>query len=174
MLVPTKFSLLWYPRYYNQVDCNLGWSTYPSTITRPNETESEEVPLDIYKLCGFAFVLTSKIIMFLILTRSSSVMATLRLIIAATRDALQRNYFLWATCLLAYLLLVRIFRYQRAERISSAFGHGKRPLSSMTTEEAHNIMAQLQELEFPRAFNKARKIALLKVSLHYRSCMNVS
>ncbi|PVH81288.1 hypothetical protein DL98DRAFT_490331 [Cadophora sp. DSE1049] len=32
----------------------------------------------------------------------------------------------------------------------------------MTTEEAHRIMTQLQELEFPYAFHKARKIALLK------------
>jgi hypothetical protein len=35
----------------------------------------------------------------------------------------------------------------------------------MTTEEAHSIMTQLQQLEFPYAFNKARKIALLKVCL---------
>lgn len=33
----------------------------------------------------------------------------------------------------------------------------------MTTKEAHDIIAQLQLLEFPYAFNKARKIALLKV-----------
>ncbi|PQE21362.1 dephospho- kinase protein [Rutstroemia sp. NJR-2017a BBW] len=89
-------------------------------------------------------------------------MASFRLTIAATLYALRRSYFLLATCLLAYLLLVRICRYQRAEQISSVFGHGKRPLSSMTTEEAHNIMTQLQELEFPNAFHKARKIALLK------------
>ncbi|ODM19405.1 hypothetical protein SI65_04389 [Aspergillus cristatus] len=32
----------------------------------------------------------------------------------------------------------------------------------MTVKEAHGIMAQLQELEFPYAFAKARQIALLK------------
>jgi hypothetical protein len=66
--------------------------------------------------------------------------------------------------LLAYMLLVRSLRYQRARKIQSPFGPGKRPLGSMTTEEAHDIMAQLQELEFPYAMNKARRIALLKVS----------
>jgi hypothetical protein len=35
----------------------------------------------------------------------------------------------------------------------------------MTTKEAYDIMTQLQELEFPYAFNKARVIALLKVRL---------
>jgi hypothetical protein len=33
----------------------------------------------------------------------------------------------------------------------------------MTVTEAHAIMAQLQELEFPYAFAKARRMALLKV-----------
>ncbi|KAK0707075.1 hypothetical protein B0T26DRAFT_656598 [Lasiosphaeria miniovina] len=63
---------------------------------------------------------------------------------------------------LAYLLLVRSMRHQRASSIGAAFAHGKRPLSSMTTDEAYDIMAQLQELEFPYAMNKARRIALLK------------
>ena len=93
--------------------------------------------------------------------------------VAVTLIALWRSHFTLATCLLAYLIMVRILRYQRAERISSGFGHGKRLLSSMTTEEAHDIMTQLQELEFPNAFHKARKIALLKVSLSHQSCMYV-
>ncbi len=105
---------------------------------------------------------------------ASFVMSSSRLAIAATLDSLWRSYLPLVTCLLAYLLLVRTFRYQRAEQISSAFGHGKRLLSSMATEEAHDIMTQLQELEFPRAFNKARKIALLKVRLHSQYCTYVS
>ncbi|PYH47650.1 uncharacterized protein BP01DRAFT_380853 [Aspergillus saccharolyticus JOP 1030-1] len=32
----------------------------------------------------------------------------------------------------------------------------------MTRQEAHAIIGQLQEQEFPHAFNKARKIALIK------------
>ena len=68
---------------------------------------------------------------------------------------------------MGYLLLVRFLRYKRAERINSDFSTGKRPLSSMTTEEAHDIMTQLQQLEFPYAFNKARMIALLKVCLTF-------
>lgn len=74
---------------------------------------------------------------------------------------------LWPTLaipiLLGYFLLVRLFRYRRADFISSVFGPGKRPLSSMTTQEAFSIMQQLQQLEFPHAMNKARTIALLKV-----------
>ncbi len=74
---------------------------------------------------------------------------------------------LWPTLaipiLLGYFLLVRLFRYRRADLISSVFGPGKRPLSSMTTQEAFSIMQQLQQLEFPHAMNKARTIALLKV-----------
>ncbi|KAF5542817.1 hypothetical protein FPHYL_11441 [Fusarium phyllophilum] len=37
-----------------------------------------------------------------------------------------------------------------------------RPLSSMSALEAHNIMMQLQELEFPHTFRNARTISLLK------------
>lgn len=101
-------------------------------------------------------------------------MSSSRLAIAATLDSLWTSYLPLAICLLVYLLLVRIFRYQRAEQINSEFGHGKRPLSSMATQEAHDIMTQLQELEFPHAFNKARKIALLKVRLHSRYYMYVT
>lgn len=68
----------------------------------------------------------------------------------------------------AYIILVRVLRYRRMEAIAEPFVQGKRPLSSMSTKEAHDIIAQLQELEFPTAFNKARKIALLKV------CKNIN
>lgn len=61
-----------------------------------------------------------------------------------------------------YLGLVRFMRHKRSEAISSSFGKD-RPLSTMTTAEAHRIMTNLQELEFPYAFKKARTVALLKV-----------
>jgi hypothetical protein len=64
---------------------------------------------------------------------------------------------------LIYLALVRWLRYKRRDRITSLFANGKRPLSSMTTQEAFEIMVQLQALEFPYAMNKARSVALLKV-----------
>ena len=67
------------------------------------------------------------------------------------------------TAFMGYMILVRILRYKRMVHISAAFVHGGRELSSMTTDEAHEIISQLQELEFPYAFGKARKIALLKV-----------
>ncbi|RYP11826.1 hypothetical protein DL767_011441 [Monosporascus sp. MG133] len=62
----------------------------------------------------------------------------------------------------AYFGLVRSLRYKRANKIASAFTNGRRQLSSMTTQEAFDILTQLQSLEFPYAINKARSIALLK------------
>lgn len=62
-----------------------------------------------------------------------------------------------------YIAVVRLLRYRRMRKIEGPFTHGKRELSSMTTKEAHAIIVQLQEFEFPYAFGKARKIALLKV-----------
>lgn len=62
-----------------------------------------------------------------------------------------------------YLLLVRALRYRRKAAIEAPFTSGGRQLSSMTVQEAQDIVNQLQELEFPRAMAKARQIALLKV-----------
>ena len=64
----------------------------------------------------------------------------------------------------AYLALVRWVRYKRTDRTAFPFTNGNRPLSSMTTQEAFEIMTQLQSLEFPYAMNKARSVALLKVT----------
>ncbi|OJZ80980.1 hypothetical protein ASPFODRAFT_146702 [Aspergillus luchuensis CBS 106.47] len=61
-----------------------------------------------------------------------------------------------------YLTLVQHLRYRRKTAIEAPFATNKRPLSSMTIEEAHAIITQLQELEFPYAFAKARRMALLK------------
>jgi hypothetical protein len=73
------------------------------------------------------------------------------------------KHFIFVCIAAAYLALVRWLRYQRANRITSPFAGGKRPLSSMTIQEAFEIMTQLQSLEFPYAMNKARSVALLKV-----------
>ncbi|CAG7943226.1 unnamed protein product [Penicillium salamii] len=62
---------------------------------------------------------------------------------------------------IGYMILVRRLRYKRMVEIQAPFAHG-RELSTMTTEEAYGIISRLQELEFPYAFEKARKIALLK------------
>lgn len=69
-----------------------------------------------------------------------------------------------------YMVLVRLLRYRRSDAIKSAFGRD-RDFSTMTTQEAHEIISQLQRLEFPFAFNKARTIALLKVR---RICLNIT
>jgi hypothetical protein len=73
-----------------------------------------------------------------------------------------RDYWVALVCVATYGVLVRYLRYQRSKRMKANFGAGKRPLSSMTTEEAYDIMTQLQELEFPSAMSKARTVALLK------------
>ncbi|KAK2939766.1 hypothetical protein FoTM2_002986 [Fusarium oxysporum f. sp. vasinfectum] len=70
--------------------------------------------------------------------------------------------FMALFALAAYATRVRFLRYRRKIAIEANFTSGKRSLSGMTTKEAHDIIAQLQLLEFPYAFNKARKIALLK------------
>ncbi|KAG2421744.1 hypothetical protein HFD88_005720 [Aspergillus terreus] len=61
-----------------------------------------------------------------------------------------------------YVVLAKRLRYRRMAEMEGPFANGRRPLSSMTVPEAHAIMAQLQEKEFPRAFAKARRMALLK------------
>lgn len=75
---------------------------------------------------------------------------------------------------ISYMVVVRRFRYRRRAKIESPFGPGKRDLSSMTIKEAYSIMTELQELEFPYAFSKARKIALLKVKSYSQSFMVVA
>ncbi|KAL4952185.1 hypothetical protein BDW69DRAFT_200898 [Aspergillus filifer] len=64
--------------------------------------------------------------------------------------------------LACYMVLVRALRFRQKAEIEAPFVNGRRPLSSMTAKEAHEIITQLQELEFPRAFAKARRMALLK------------
>lgn len=65
--------------------------------------------------------------------------------------------------IVGYMVVVKFRRYERMASIEVPFLHGRRELSTMTTDEAHGIISQLQEFEFPYAFGKARKIALLKV-----------
>ncbi|GIC89790.1 uncharacterized protein Aud_006218 [Aspergillus udagawae] len=83
--------------------------------------------------------------------------------------AAEAFHALWNNCSLAivlaltsYMALVQLLRYRRMAKIEAPFVNGGRPLSSMTVEEAHAIIAQLQEMEFPYAFAKARRMALLK------------
>jgi len=85
-------------------------------------------------------------------------------------DAIGSFHGLWnnhrltiAVALTSYIVLVGLLRYSRMIKIEAPFTPGNRKLSSMTVKEAHGIMVQLQELEFPYAFAKARQIALLKV-----------
>lgn len=63
-----------------------------------------------------------------------------------------------------YLLLVRYFRYQHRDEIEARFRQTGRPLSSMTVKEAHQIIRDMRELEFPYTLHNAMKLSLLKVS----------
>lgn len=65
--------------------------------------------------------------------------------------------------LTTYMVLVRYLRYKRKASIEEPYFGGKKSLSEMTVMEAHEVINQLQQLEFPSAFAKARRIALLKV-----------
>lgn len=70
------------------------------------------------------------------------------------------------TLLSLYLVIVRQLRFQRCHAIQSRFQSG-RPLSSMTVKEAHQIVRELRELEFPYTLHNAMKISLLKVCSIY-------
>lgn len=67
------------------------------------------------------------------------------------------------TIFAGYIVLVGLLRYRRMREIQTFFTSGKRQLSSMTVQESYDIITQLQTLEFPYAFSKARRMALLKV-----------
>lgn len=71
---------------------------------------------------------------------------------------------LLAASIALYLALARYLRYQRRDAIQARFTN--RPLSSMTIFEAHEIIRELRELEFPYTMHTAMKISLLKVRIH--------
>lgn len=60
-----------------------------------------------------------------------------------------------------YMLLIRLCRFQRCKAIRGRFAG--RPLSSMTVKDAHQIIRELRELEFPYSLHNAMKLSLLKV-----------
>ncbi|KAJ5155962.1 hypothetical protein N7492_008765 [Penicillium capsulatum] len=69
--------------------------------------------------------------------------------------------FFSACTLVLYALAVRHRRYQRCKAIESRFSH--RASSSMAVEEAHQIIRELRELEFPYTMHNAMKLSLLKL-----------
>lgn len=69
-----------------------------------------------------------------------------------------------------YVLAVQYFRFQRCDRSESQFRRAGRPLSSMTVKEAHDIIRQLRELEFPFALRTSTRMTTLKVcAVHSRN-----
>lgn len=70
----------------------------------------------------------------------------------------------YAVPLLAlYIYLVRTRRFTRRDAITARFNE-KHPPSTMTVGEAHQIVRELRELEFPYSMHNAMKLSLLKVS----------
>lgn len=134
-------------------------SNDPCTITPPPSTQYKffEVPWVVTFLFIIQYFPIPSIRGFCLVKMS------LRVVLMAVVDLIWRFRVSLIILFPAYLLLVHCLRYQRSHQIKSMFSNN-RPLSTMTTKEAHEIMTQLQELEFPYAFNKARRIALLKVS----------
>ncbi|PKY02886.1 hypothetical protein P168DRAFT_283622 [Aspergillus campestris IBT 28561] len=82
-----------------------------------------------------------------------------------TRITLSRpSEFSTTISLLAlYLYLVRTRRFNRRDAIQSRFSE-KHPPSSMTVGEAHQIVRELRELEFPYSMHNAMKLSLLKTA----------
>jgi hypothetical protein len=64
-----------------------------------------------------------------------------------------------------YILAVRNYRYRRARSIEIKYYRNGRPLSEMTVKEAHEVMRNLRELEFPFSMHLSMKLSLLKVLL---------
>lgn len=62
-----------------------------------------------------------------------------------------------------YLLLARALRFRRRDKIVREYGYSKRPLASMTVDEAYEIHRQLCTLEFPETFKTSLFFALFKV-----------
>jgi membrane protein implicated in regulation of membrane protease activity len=64
-----------------------------------------------------------------------------------------------------YILAARKYRYQRARSIEKRYYQTERPLSGMTVKEAHEVVRNLRELEFPFSMHLSMKLSLLKALL---------
>lgn len=72
--------------------------------------------------------------------------------------------FLVTSGLLAYLVTVRLLRYQRARNIPIRYGlRDRTSFARMTNDQAQAIMKDLTELEFPKVFGFSIIFALFKV-----------
>ena len=68
-----------------------------------------------------------------------------------------------AFCVVVYVYLVSLLRYQRALYIQRKFNKATgAPYYKMTTDEAHVIMKDLTELEFPKVFGFSIIFAVFK------------
>lgn len=74
---------------------------------------------------------------------------------------------LWLVlCLLIYLPIVHILRYQRATSLERKYApEGRKSLRNMTAEDAQSILKTLAELEFPSLYGFSMVVALFRVSL---------
>lgn len=66
--------------------------------------------------------------------------------------------------LLAYASLCRLLRFRRLKQMHRKYGFGApdKPFSSMTNEQAHEILLEISEAEFPTEFERGLQLALLR------------
>ncbi|CAF9921188.1 MAG: hypothetical protein HETSPECPRED_004458 [Heterodermia speciosa] len=71
---------------------------------------------------------------------------------------------LWLVlCLLIYLPIVHILRYQRATSLERKYApEGRKSLRNMTAEDAQSILKTLAELEFPSLYGFSMVVALFR------------
>ena len=78
--------------------------------------------------------------------------------------SLQRWNVILLAGLLAYVLLVRSLRYQRAKRLQKQYAPaGRESFRNMTAEDAQAILKELAELEFPKLYGFSMVVALFRV-----------
>ena len=64
----------------------------------------------------------------------------------------------------AYLLLVRILRFRRVNGLQRRFApNGRKDFANLSNNDAHLILKNLTELEFPKFFGFSVIFALFKV-----------
>ena len=79
-------------------------------------------------------------------------------------ELLQSQWQLFVIIFLAYFLLVRFLRYERARSLERKFAPaGRASFSTITTNNAQEILKDLTELEFPKFFGFSIIFALFKV-----------
>ena len=74
-------------------------------------------------------------------------------------------------CILVYLLLVRVLRFQRAKSLEKRYAPcGRESFRRMTADDAQAILKTLAELEFPSLYGFSMVVALFRV-INAHTCL---